>query len=391
MPKKLKFPDDLSMLRSRILSAIAPISPINERTIAEENFLFKAQRTEAGRSLPEYFLCYFLLVDLLGFKNLGKFEKVSWSVPVDYKGLAYLIEYRKLGLGLFAQNAEVQEEDAKVIVKKIIKAVEMAKPFFEWTAQEAARQSALNLLNYHERLFDKFKYFLDQYKEKIGEAEQRSGEKVVTEHRGGGLSISHPSYELRRNAEWLALSAIDSFFSWTEHVFIHIAILNGKVYTGEAVADLANKRWSEKFKFSIGIESEGTKRFYDKLMIIRRQIRNYMAHGAFGKRGEAFEFHSHTGAVPLLLPHQKGSSRFSFYSDPVYDEKKAIDVIEKFIAYLWSGEREPARIYIESGLPLILTAAKDGTYQDAMESAESMEEFVEYLSLQFDQAANMDW
>jgi len=35
--------------------------------------------------------------------------------------------------------------------------------------------------------------------------------------------------------------------------------------------------------------------------------------------------------------------------------------------------------------------AKEGTYQDAMESAESMEEFVEYLSLQFDQAANMDW
>jgi hypothetical protein len=40
---------------------------------------------------------YFLLVDLLGFKNLGTFEKIAWSVPVDFEGRAFLIEHRKAG------------------------------------------------------------------------------------------------------------------------------------------------------------------------------------------------------------------------------------------------------------------------------------------------------
>jgi hypothetical protein len=390
MVAKFNFPDDLGSLKLRIWKAIDPISPINEKTVAEGKFLLNAQRTNAGRSLPEYYLCYFLLVDLLGFKDLGQFEKISWSVPIDYKGVAYLIEHRKMGLGVFAQNAEAQEEDVKDIVKKITKAVRLARPFFEWKAQEAAKQSSLNVKNYNRRLFEKFKYFLAKYKETIDEAEQRSEERIVTKH-GSGTSISFPSYELKRNAEWLALSAIDSFFSWTEHVFIHMAILNGKVVTGEDVADLSDNEWAVKFKKAVDIETEGTKVFYDQLVIVKRQIRNYMAHGAFGKRGEAFSFHSGAGAVPLLLPHQKGSGRFSFYSDLGFDEKDALGIVEEFIAHLWSGEREPAKIYIESDLPLILPMATDGTYQDAMKSVENMKEFVEHLSWKFDQAANMDW
>jgi hypothetical protein len=67
-------------------------------------------------------------------------------------------------------------------------------------------------------------------------------------------------------------------------------------------------------------------------------------------------------------------------------------VIDQFIAHLWSGKREPARIYIqESGLPLLLTMASDGTYLSAMRSTDEMEEFVDGLSRQFDDAANMDW
>jgi hypothetical protein len=64
----------------------------------------------------------------------------------------------------------------------------------------------------------------------------------------------------------------------------------------------------------------------------------------------------------------------------------------RIITLLWSGRREPAKIYIhESGLPLILTLAQDGTYARAMASTDAMREFAEGLSRSFDQAANMDW
>lgn len=391
MAKTRQFPNAVVDLKDKVLKAISPIVPITGQTKAEDKFLFNAQRTDAGRSLPEYYLCYFLLVELLGFKNLGQFEKISWSVPIDFNGVAFLIEHRKLGVGVFAHDAKSQESEAKEIVKRIHKGVKLARPYFEWLAQEAAKESKLNVKNHHRRLFEKLQYFLERYRELSREAKERAEERIITKHEGGGTSIHMPAFELRRNAEWLALSAIDSFFSWTEHVFIHCAILNGKAVTGEDVADLADNEWANKFKAAIDINKRTAKEFYDQLVVVKRQLRNYMAHGAFGKNGEAFSFHSGAGAVPLLLPHQKGTSHFSFYGDLGFNEDEVIALIERFVSFFWAEEREPAKLYIESDLPLILTMAKDGSYALAMKSAEEMTQLVEHLSWESDRAANMDW
>ena len=93
---------DLDPIRNKVRAAISPLRPAGLESAAPDNFLFDAKRTDAGRQLPAYYLVYFLLVDLLGFKNLGQFDKVAWSVPVDFQGRAFLIEHRKFGLGVFA-------------------------------------------------------------------------------------------------------------------------------------------------------------------------------------------------------------------------------------------------------------------------------------------------
>lgn len=391
MAETYNFPNDVADLKNRVLEAISPIAPITDETKAEDKFRFNAQRTDAGRALPEYYLCYFLLVELLGFRNLGQFEKLSWSVPIDFNGVAFLIEHRKFGVGVFVHDAKSQEGAAKEIVKRIHKGVKLARPYFEWLAQEAAKESKLNVKNHHRRLFEKLQYFLGRYREISREAKERAEERIITKHEWGGTSIHMPALELGKHAEWLALSAIDSFFSWTEHVFIHCAILKGKAITGEDVADLADNEWTNKFKAAIDINENESKEFYDQLVVVKRQLRNYMAHGAFGKNGEAFSFHSRAGAVPLLLPHQRGTSRFSFYGDLGFNEAEVIALIERFIAFFWAEKSEPAKLYIESDLPVILTMAKDGSYALAMKSADEMERLVERLSWEFDQAANMDW
>src|SRR5260370_13298256 len=82
---------------------------------------------------------------------------------------------------------------------------------------------------------------------------------------------------------WLALAVIESFFSWTEHIFIHIAILRGKVTSGIEIPQLAKADWSAKFKAAIDLADPVSKTFYDKLVEIRQANRNFVAHGAFGK------------------------------------------------------------------------------------------------------------
>jgi hypothetical protein len=191
-------------------------------------------------------------------------------------------------------------------------------------------------------------------------------------------------------SSWLGLSVIDGFFSWTEHVFIHLAILKGHVTTGKEVAKLAESKWVDKFKAALDIADAETKSFYDKLAAVRGQFRNFNAHGAFGKQGEAFSFHSGAGAVPVRLTHKRETPEFGL--DEEIPEAKAIELIENFITFLWNSDCGPAFQYIqESDLPAILNYAADGTYQQAMACAADMEILVERLTHQWEQAANMDW
>lgn len=312
-------------------------------------------------------------------------------MPIDLNATAYLIEHRKFGVGVFAHDAKAEEKQAEQIVALIKKGVKVAEPFFEWLAEKAVSESKLNVRNNAHWLFERYQYVKELFNTASAEAEARRLEKVEVKH-GAGTSIHFPRYQLSRNANWIALAVIDAFFCWTEHVFIHIAILQGYVTTGNEVSRLAEADWQDKFKCALDIDDPDTKYHYDKLIIIKRQLRNFMAHGAFGKKGETFDFHSGAGAVPVVLEHRQGRDHFSLSNELAFDDATAIANIEEFIAYLWSGPRAPAKIYIQdSYLPSILTMASKGEYSVAMRSADEMNDFVRHLGGQFDNAGNMDW
>jgi hypothetical protein len=102
-------------------------------------------------------------VDLLGFENLGKFEKVAWSIPIDIRGRAFLIEYRKFGVGVFAHNPVDEEAQAREIVQHIKKAIKAAQPFFDWLADQAVAAAAVNVVNNSHALFARFEYLRDAH------------------------------------------------------------------------------------------------------------------------------------------------------------------------------------------------------------------------------------
>lgn len=399
-------PPELEAVRDKVRRALMEVQPAGSPQSNEEGkALMLSSRTDGGRSLPEYYLVYFLLVDLLGYEDLGQWEKVAWVIPVRYRGRLYSVEHRKFGVGVFAPNHDPAarmtttpsaeaESDAREIAAAINKAVSIAEPYFEWCAEQAASTSHVNVINASDGLFDRYLSFRDKYQSLSDEAERRKDERHTLKSRlPDGTEVttgSSPTYLLRREAKWNAQAAIDAFFSWTEHSFIHLAILQGRIRTGDEVAALAEADWKAKFKAALDLPNQETKRHYDTLLDLRAQIRNFMAHGAFGKRGEAFRFHSGAGAVPVLLT-QSQRHRYSLTGKPAFDETTAVAEIEKFIAHLWSGSRAPAKVYIFSELPSILTHVVDGSYARAMASEQEMTEFVEYLNHEFDNAANMDW
>lgn len=382
---------ELEKVRASAMRAISPVKPA-----ASKHFLFNAKRTNAGRHLPPYYLVYFLLVDLLGFKHLGQGEKVSWSVPIDFQGQAFVIEHRKMEIGVFAQDPERKEEAAREIVIRIHKAVKAAQPFFDWLADMAVARSAVNVVNNSSELYQRYTFLLDTYRTKADEADRLKNERVVEEGKtpGGGTwhSVSYPAFRLLEQADWLALSAVEAFFAWTEHVLIHLAIFTGRIHTAGEVAAVAEADWSAKFKSAFDLTDAKSKALFDRLLAMRKELRNYVAHGAFGKQGEAFSFHSGAGAVPVLLPHRAGTRKFKIGHGLRFNAGAALDVLEEFRTHLWDGPRSPAEIYIQqSNLPVILTMAADGTYANAMRSPDEMKLFVDHMTASFDRAVDMDW
>ena len=382
---------DKTAIADAARAIIYPLKVADDNTDTGGNHYFMGSRTNAGRTLPPYYLVYFLLVDLLEFKNLGRFDKTAWMLPIDFKGRGFTIEHRKLELGIFTYGLENDEALAKEIRERIVSAVEVAEPYFEWRANQAANGSSLNVVNKAGELFDRHRYYADQYEAKRTEAEARKDEQIKIEHEKG-FGIEFPSYQFKKEATWLALSTIETFFSWTEHVFIHIGILNGNLQTGVDVKKAANSNWFDKFDLALDKSNLVTARLLEELTVVRKQLRNFDAHGSFGKQREAFSFHSSVGAVPLRLPHMTDTDAIRFGHGVDFVDHDAIELLEHFIEHLWSGPRAPAKIYIqESSMPLNLTFATDGTYIKAMKSETAMHEFCMHQSYIHDQYANMDF
>jgi hypothetical protein len=382
---------DIDEIRRRALRAIAPLKPAEHAPSVQRDLFMGGRRTDAGRSLPPYYLVYFLLVDLLGFHNLGKSDKTAWTLPVDCDGTALMIEHKKFGLGVFAADLPSDEAASAKAVTCIHRAMKAARPYFEWRAAEAVRQSRLNVVNRTRPLRERLDFMLDLYDGRAAEAEARKSERVETKTAHGSTS-HYPGLEARREARWAAMAAVEAFFSWTEHVFIHIAVLRGECLTGGDVARLAAAEWSVKYKAAFDLDDADDKRFHDELSTMRRQLRNFVAHGAFGKGGEAFHFHSTAGAVPVLLPHSRDRSSFRFGQGIDLRPGPSIDLIRSFMEHLWSGKRAAARVYIQDfDLPLILTHVADGTYAQAMESEEEMNDFADHLAGVMGRHMDMDF
>lgn len=378
---------EIEQLRKDALKAISPLCP------ADTSKYFWGKRTTAGRELPPYYIVYFLLADLLGFSVLGKEEKVAWSIVLELEDTTFVIEHRKMGLGIFVQDPVAGEIQARKVLDLITRGARVSEKYFDSLAEAAIRNSKLNLLNKSKYLYNRLEYFLSLYKKAKQEAELRKEESILETLPDGTYQARHPSrYDFERQADWLAITAIEAFFSWTEHVFIHLALLSGSIITGADTASLAEADWPEKFKKALDLGDTNVKKFYDELILIRRQLRNYIAHGAFGKRGEAFRFHSKAGAVPVLMPHNGRNVRFSMQGDLSFREETALSVIEEFIKFLHTGKQSVVFKYVqESELPTVLTYVANGKYKRATTSMGAMNALIYEMQEQFDRSANMEW
>ena len=381
---------DVDAIRERVREAVWPLQGVDSPEYAPRGGYW----TNSGERLPEYYLVYFLLVDLLEFDYVGQHEKVAWGIPVDLNGYVLSIEFRKPGLGIVAYDGDEPEVAATEIVRLIKRGLPEATPYFNWRAEEAAKGSEMNVLNRAPDLYDRFTFLLNLYEEKCTEYEANTEDGSI--RWGGGNTVDDKGANGREweQAQWLATSAIESFFSWTEHVFIHLAILQGRCLTAHQVRNLASGEWKDKFKAAFDLSDNEVKQYYDELEQIRVRTRNFVAHGAFGKDGDAFELHSTAGAIPVRLVRGNGRREFRFESEdlkPGRHDRENIELIKDFVSYVRSGALAPAWVYIDRGGTANLVEARDGRYREVMVSVEAMQRYADSWEYLADMYMNFDF
>jgi hypothetical protein len=378
-------PDELERIRERARLALQGISGVAPGTNITT---WHGVKSTASRQLPEPYLLYFLLIDLLGFPHTGPEEKLAWAVPLECQGVRFSLEHRKLGLALCS---DTDHQLATFVAQRLQKAAHAARPYFDALAKSRVAASEVNLLNLSSQLYAPFVYMRDLALQRLAEADLRDGDVECHRASPSSFTLRTPSLRLLKEARWHAQAAIEFFFGWTEHVLIHLAVLTGRATTAAQIAEMVEKSWPEKFLQVVDLNESGCSKDHQAAKTLRSQLRNFASHGAFGKDGEAFHFHSSAGAVPVRLPTTQHPDRFRLGSGLEFDAKAALATVRQIESRLWWGPRAAAEVWITNDLDTVLTFAADGTYERAMRSVDEMQALVRHWSELVDRAGNMDW
>lgn len=364
--------DDVEILKKQITEILNGFSIPTRHTKVEDGFWRILEHKSLDKRFPIVVPVYFLLVYLLGYEDLGPSEKTVWTIPIEYDKIVFLLELKKSGFYISSPNLKQKQPQLNYVIKQLAKASKAVLPFCDYIAENAIENSQLSIINNSRQLFERFDSFLQMYNEKM---KMFKNEKEVFHKETGSWLL----YD--KNAQWLAIAAIEAFFSWTEHVFVLLAVFFNKVKNGKELVWLAkNSTWAEKYKKVFDLNNKKDKDFYDKLTNLRDEIRNYMAHGTFSKDARSIMFHTKMGAIPLNFKNES-KTNISFnleYMILNLIKEEQIMLLSHFVDFLWSDERELAKKYIqETSLSLNLQKALKCEYQKLILDTNKYEEYID--------------
>lgn len=395
---------DLDAIKAEAGEAVRPLKPPSDWSRVE--WASCAVGVGAGYGYAEANFVLVLLVDLLGYEYSGPGDKRLWSIPVELNGTILFIELRKFGMGISGPSILVVEDAAREVVNCIDRGIQSVHKFgyFEAWIRECAGDDNAILANDSILLHDKYLFFREEFQRHWVEFEQCKSQNCIADPANivGPIEQHSKCARIREKAAWVGQSAIDCFFSWTEHIFVHLAVLLDRedVNSIGKCNKLIKNDWKSKYKSVFDTEADEEASLFLHTLTEIRESRNFTTHGRFGLRGERLWVPTRRGCFPYNVQSSRSRDPWCRLNDEMgFTERESLQAIERFIEYLWSGARQPARMLLqETPLPLIETPfptffklMKSGRYREAMESEANMESLINELGVKFEIQANMEF
>lgn len=341
--------------------------------------------TPSGFPIPS--LLHFGLTQLLCLEDAGPEEKVRWSVAFGFRGATYAFELRKFGLRLLCEPHNLDTPLTREVLGKARALTDLVEAHLsEFVAAQQLASGNFTIENLFHRLDDRYSILRDQ----ALNAYATPPPAPVTEQ---GPNRGWTSYDFdkpRREGAAFATAAVDAYFSRIEHTFCLCAAFLPQAVRGDEFLTFLAENWPAKARRLLNLADPVAKRFYDRLLEIRDEWRNPLAHGGFLSSGGSLHFHvPGIGALPARLCRTPHGVRVGFRL-PHESFEELVTLFDEYDAFLSDGPlRLPLR-WAKSGLDVSFDAKNRKRLASAMEDEETFDDFIDGCAEAHDRYMNMD-
>lgn len=329
----------------------------------------------------------FLLQHVLGFQNLGRFEKVSWECVFLFRGTPASIAHRKSGVRVYLGG--VSRPEAKRLHRQVwrplVAALEvLERDFLTAYAQRQLEADAVTVLNQAWRMREMYDYFSE------GSQLAYAGDGRMRERTATGWRILHREIEGSFNT----VATVAAYFSWLEHVLaLCLPFVPGRGST-VALSWFLRQRWRGKWRvlFDTEVDHEASKALA-RLGAVADRYRNPFLHGAVNATSGTVGFHlPGCGAISMTLRQEELTP--SLYLLP-FDQRGFDQARRAFAAtdrFLHKHQRTRlAMQWVDAGLDVAYDEASRHAYAAASSSQVAFDTFLRASAEEHDMHANMDW
>lgn len=342
--------------------------------------------------IPEPPVLYHLLHHVLGFENLGRFEKTAWECTFTYREVLGSISHQKMGVRLYVdrrpfggrREANTFARDLRGTLKRALSIFERA--FLRRFATEQMRAGNVTFLNQAWRLREMHEY----HREGAQAAYQGRG-RISKQHPEGGSRL----YPGETEGFYNTVAMVAAYFSWLEHVMVLAhPFTRGTITADTDIADFMRLGWRDKFRSLFDLRTDAKAvAAYKKLLRLSDAYRNPWVHGALDTRQGAVAFHlPGSGAVSMALGGRELTP--SFFLLP-FDQRgftEASRTLQQADRFLRSHRRTrlPMR-WIESGLDVAFDVGSRAQYALALQSPALFDDLMKYSTALWERHVNMEW
>lgn len=341
--------------------------------------------TPPGFPLPGLLL--FGFARLLGLKPYGPEEKMRWGVAFGFHGKTFCFELRKLGLRMLCEPELQDAPLVKEVLGRSRALTAVAEEYLASTfASEQIAAGRFTIQNLYHPLDARYRF--------LREEAQAAYAKPPPEPTTGGNDFATCTTfdpgRPEREGSALGTAAVDAYFSRQEHVFCLAAAFNPP-RANLPILDFLAASWRTKARSILDVNDHSVKPLYDKLVAIREEWRNPLAHGGFLSGRGSLHFHvPRVGALPAQL-RRTPTGLIVGFSLQIRSFTEIMDIFDSFDENLSEGQLRYAMKWIAAGLDVAFDPHSTTMYSSAMNSDEEFDSFVQAMSSEADRHANMDY